>query len=93
MTERAKDNLKDYLAPYSKEEIQKIRENKMQLVTVPEFQSVHRPLLEEQGKLNKATEALRKACDEIKSLNGSDITLGELEQIIMENQLGLSKVK
>lgn len=93
MTERAKDNLKVYLAPYSKEEIQKIRENKMQLVTVPEFQSVHRSLLEEQGKLNKATEALRKACDEIKSLNGSDIILGELEQIIMENQLGLSKVK
>lgn len=86
MTERAKDNLKDYLAPYSKEEIQKIRENKMQLVTVPEFQSVHRSLLEEQGKLNKAIEALRQACDEIKSLNGSDIILGELEQIIMENQ-------
>lgn len=84
MTERAKDNLKDYLAPYSKEEIQKIRENKMQLVTVPEFQSVHRSLLEEQGKLNKATEALKKACDEIKSLNGSDTILEEFEQILVE---------
>lgn len=93
MVEIAKDNLKDYLAPYSEEEIQVIRDKKMQLVTVPEFQSVHRSLLEEQGKLEKAAKALREACDEIKSLNGSDIILDELEQIIMENQLGQSKVK
>ncbi|MFK4898969.1 hypothetical protein [Lactococcus petauri] len=84
MVEIAKDNLEDYFAPYCKDEIQKIREEKMQLVTVPEFQSVHRSLLEEQGKLKKATKALRTACDEIKSLNGSDIILEEFEQILVE---------
>lgn len=68
MSEIPKDNLEDYLAPYGKDQIKKIRDNKIQLVTVPEFLSVHRLMLEEQGKLNKATQALREACDEIKSL-------------------------
>lgn len=66
------------------EEIKKIRENKMQLVTIPEFQGVHRSLLDEQGKLEKAAEALRNACDEIKALNGSDTILEEFEQILVE---------
>lgn len=76
--------LKEHLTPYSDEEIKKIREEKMQLVTVPEFQSVHRSLLEEQGKLKKTTKALRTACDEIKFLNGSDTILEEFEQILVE---------
>ncbi|MFK4960306.1 MULTISPECIES: hypothetical protein [Lactococcus] len=50
-TELPKDNLKDYLTTYSDEEIEKIRKNKMQLVTVQEFKSVHRSLLEKQRKL------------------------------------------
>lgn len=84
MSEVVKDKLEDYLAPYSKGEVQKIRENKMQLVTASEFQSVHRSLLEEQGKLEKVAEALRNACDEIKFLNGSDSLLEEFEQVLKE---------
>lgn len=84
MSEIEKDNLEDYLAPYGKDEIKKIRENKMQLVTVPEFQSVHRLFLEEQGKLEKTVAALRNAYDEIKYLNGSDSILEEIEQVLKE---------
>lgn len=51
MSEILKDNLKDYLTAYSDEEIEKIRESKTQLVTVQEFQSVHRSMLENQRKL------------------------------------------
>lgn len=84
MSEIVKDNLKDHLAPYKDEEIQKIREEKIQLVTVPEFQSVHRLFLEEQGKLEKTVAALRSAYDEIKYLNGSDSLLEEIEKVLKE---------
>lgn len=84
MSEIVKDNLKDHLAPYKDEEIQKIREEKIQLVTVPEFQSIHRLFLEEQGKLEKTATALRNAYDEIKYLNGSDSILEEIEQTLKE---------
>ena len=65
-------------------EIEYRNENKMQLVTVPEFQSVHRLLLEEQGRLQKVAKALRNACDEIKYLNGSDKLVEEYEQILKD---------
>ena len=46
MSEITKDNLEDYLAPYGKDEIKKIRENKMQLVTASEFKVLHKEKLE-----------------------------------------------
>lgn len=44
MRELPKDNLKDYLTSYSDEEIEKIRENKIQLVTVREKETEKREL-------------------------------------------------
>lgn len=52
MSETSKDNLKDFLKTYSEEDIEKIRENKIQLVTVEEFQSVYR-MQEKQRELIK----------------------------------------
>lgn len=60
-----KDNLKDHLAPYKNEDIQKIREEKMQLVTATEFKAVHRQMLEQTSDLEKklatVVEALEKS--------------------------------
>ncbi|QDK71482.1 hypothetical protein [Lactococcus protaetiae] len=53
------DNLKDYLLVYSADEIQQIRDNKMQLVTVSEFQQVHREKLTAENKVEK----LQERCD------------------------------
>ena len=53
MTEILKDNLKDYLAKYSEKDIQKIREEKMPLVTAAEFKAVHRQMLEQSTELEK----------------------------------------
>ena len=53
MTEILKDNLKDYLVNYSEKEIQKIREEKMPLVTAAEFKAVHRQMLEQASELEK----------------------------------------
>ena len=53
MTEILKDNLKDYLAKYSEKDIQKIREEKMPLVTAAEFKEVHRQMLEQTSELEK----------------------------------------
>jgi capsule polysaccharide export protein KpsE/RkpR len=56
-----KDNLKDHLAPYKNEDIQKIREEKMQLVTAAEFTQVHKEKLEAERKLATAVGALEKS--------------------------------
>ncbi|MGI1836471.1 hypothetical protein ACRPK2_03870 [Lactococcus garvieae] len=53
MTEGVKDNLKDYLAKYSEKDIQKIREEKMQLVTAAEFKAMHRQMLEQSTELEE----------------------------------------
>ena len=53
MTEGAKDNLKDYLVNYSEQDIQEIREEKMQLVTAAEFKAVHRQMLEQASELEE----------------------------------------
>ena len=53
MTEGVKDNLKDYLAKYSEQDIQKIREEKMPLVTAAEFKAVHRQMLEQTSELEE----------------------------------------
>ncbi|WP_285004759.1 hypothetical protein [Lactococcus garvieae] len=53
MTEILKDNLKDYLVNYSEKDIQKIREEKMPLVTAAEFKAVHRQMLEQASELEE----------------------------------------
>lgn len=53
MTEGVKDNLKDYLVNYSEQDIQKIREEKMPLVTAAEFKAVHRQMLEQNTELEE----------------------------------------
>ncbi|WP_307984090.1 hypothetical protein [uncultured Lactococcus sp.] len=45
--------LKDYLVNYSEKDIQKIREEKMPLVTAAEFKAVHRQMLEQSTKLEE----------------------------------------
>ena len=56
--------LKDHLAPYRDEDIRKIHEEKMQLVTAAEFKAVHRQMLEQTSELEKklavAVETLKK---------------------------------
>lgn len=53
MTEILKDNLKDYLSKYSEKDIQKIREEKMPLVTAAEFKAMHRQMLEQSIELEE----------------------------------------
>ncbi len=53
MTEEVKDNLKDYLVNYSEKDIQKIREEKMPLVTAAEFKAMHRHMLEQASELEE----------------------------------------
>lgn len=45
--------LKEHLAPYKDEDIRKIHEEKMQLVTAIEFKAVHRQMLEQTSDLEK----------------------------------------
>lgn len=52
--------LKEHLAPYKNEDIRKIHEEKMQLVTVTEFNILHKEKLEAERKLAKAVEALEE---------------------------------
>lgn len=58
MANTAKDNLKDHLAPYRDEDIQKIREEKMQLVTAAEFKALHKQMLEEKLELENEVSRL-----------------------------------
>lgn len=70
MTETTKDNLKEYLAPYRDEEIKKIRDEKIQLVTATEFVGLHQEKLaaeREVEKLKADSEALKKALIEIRA--------------------------
>lgn len=60
-----KDNLKDHLAPYKNEDIQKIREEKIQLVTAAEFKAVHRQMLEQTSDLEKKLATAVKALGDI----------------------------
>ncbi|MGI1837514.1 hypothetical protein ACRPK2_09300 [Lactococcus garvieae] len=67
MTEILKDNLKDYLAKYSEKDIQKIREEKIPLVTAAEFKAVHRQMLEQTSELEKKLATAVEALTHIKS--------------------------
>lgn len=60
MTKTVKDNLKEHLWPYRDEDIQKIREEKTQLVTAAEFAEAHMEKLEAERKLAAAVEALKR---------------------------------
>lgn len=51
--------LKEHLAPYKDKDIRKIHEEKMQLVTVTEFNMLHKEKLEAERKLAKTVEALK----------------------------------
>lgn len=82
--------LKDHLTPYKDEDIQKIHEEKMQLVTAAEFKAVHRQMLEQTSDLEKklatAVEALEKI-SEVQNLNpfrkDFDVTKSVNKAIVM----------
>lgn len=58
--------LKEHLAPYKDEDIRKIHEEKMQLVTAAEFKAVHRQMLEQTSELEKK---LATAVEALKDIN------------------------
>ncbi|RZI47845.1 hypothetical protein [Lactococcus kimchii] len=63
-----KDCLENYLKAYKSDSIQKIRDEKMQLVTASEFVQLHQEKLaaeREVEKLKKDNEAMKKALTEI----------------------------
>ncbi|NHI70520.1 hypothetical protein [Lactococcus garvieae] len=57
--------LKEHLAPYKDEDIRKIHEEKMQLVTAAEFKAVHRQMLEQTSDLEKKLATAVKALEDI----------------------------
>lgn len=70
------DNLEDHLLPYSKEMIQKIRDEKMQLVTVDEFVKLQKESLtaiRENDKLKEQLDTAKKALTEIAEIIDYDI--------------------
>lgn len=69
------DKLEDHLLPYSKEMIQKIRDEKMQLVTAEEFVKLHQESLTAIRNNDKLQE----------QLNSRDKTLTEIRQKIDEH--------
>ncbi|MDT2923027.1 hypothetical protein P7H94_14100, partial [Lactococcus lactis] len=63
--------LQEYLLPYSKEMVQKIIDEKMQLVTAEEFVKLHQESLtavRENGKLQEQLNTAKKALTESKEL-------------------------
>lgn len=84
-----KDCLENYLKAYKSDSIQKIRDEKMQLVTASEFVQLHQEKLaaeREVEKLKKDNEAMKKALTEaiedIEQLNGSDDTIKYYKQAL-----------
>lgn len=86
--------LKDHLTPYKDEDIRKIHEEKMQLVTVTEFNMLHKEKLEAERKLAKTVEALENIRDaeyqfaegynydsDSVIINGEECSLDELQKI------------
>lgn len=64
------DKLEDHLLPYKKEMVQKIRDEKMQLVTADEFLKLHKESLtaiRENNKLQEQLNTAKKALTEISS--------------------------
>lgn len=74
--EKTVDNLEDHLLPYSKEMVQKIRDKKMQLVTVDEFVKLQKESLtaiRENDKLKEQLDTAKKALTEISEIINYDI--------------------
>lgn len=65
------DKLEDHLMPYSKEMIQKIRDEKMQLVTREEFLQVHKEKLSAVRDNDKLQEQLNTAKKHIEHVIGT----------------------
>lgn len=74
--EKTVDNLEDHLLPYSKEMVQKIRDKKIQLVTVDEFVKLQKESLtaiRENDKLKEQLDTAKKALTEISEIINYDI--------------------
>ncbi len=66
------DKLEDHLLPYSKEMIQKIRDEKMQLVTAEEFVKLHKESLtaiRDNDKLQEQLNTAKKALTELEAIS------------------------
>lgn len=86
------DNLEDHLLPYSKEMVQKIRDEKMQLVTADEFVKLHKESLtairendELQEQLNTAKYFFKNILDVDPSLNKGHVSHLENCVRVMKN--------
>lgn len=69
------EKLQEHLLPYSKEMVQKIRDEKMQLVTTDEFVKIHKESLtaiRENDKLQEQLNTAKKALTEICEFDCSD---------------------
>jgi len=84
------DKLEEYLLPYSKEMVQKIRDEKMQLVTADEFIKLHKESLtaiRENDKLQEQLNTAKKALTSIKWRTERD----ELETYYVERNHDIRK--
>ena len=79
------EKLQEHLLPYKKETVQKIRDEKMQLVTADEFLKLHKESLtaiRENDKLQEQLNTAKKALTEIQQLKRRDTTnLGMINKL------------
>ena len=79
------EKLQEYLLPYKKETVQKIIDEKMQLVTADEFLKLHKESLtaiRENDKLQEQLNIAKKALKEIQQLKRRDTTnLGMINKL------------
>ncbi|WP_396443343.1 hypothetical protein [Lactococcus lactis] len=81
------DKLEDYLLPYTKEMVQKIRDEKMQLVTADEFVKLHKESLTAIRENDKLQEI---RVEELKDFN-SKILQAELKNKSLKEELDAAK--
>lgn len=89
MTKTVKDNLKEHLVPYSEKDVQKIREEKTQLVTAEEFKAVHRHMLEQTSDLEKKLATAVAALKEINEGFWNSATYGFIVDVPNEEPKNL----
>ncbi len=81
------EKIQEYLLPYEKETVQKIIDEKMQLVTADEFLKLHNEYLtaiRENGKLQEQLNTAKKALTDIPQLKIRDTTnLGMINKLQM----------
>ncbi|WP_098403469.1 hypothetical protein [Lactococcus lactis] len=78
------EKLQEHLLPYSKEMVQKIKDEKMQLVTADEFVKLHKESLtaiRENDKLQEQLNTAKKALTEITNIPESDNYFDEEERL------------